>query len=87
MIPELVGKIPWRREWQPTPVFFPGESHGPRSLVGYSPRGRKELDTAGRRSLPPFTSQQVSMQPGKRVLSVKEDEHRVPGREAFNHYF
>ena len=55
--------------------------------MGYSPRGRKELDTAGRRSLPPFTSQQVSMQPGKRVLSVKEDEHRVPGREAFNHYF
>ena len=33
------GKIPWRRKWQPTPVFLPGESHGPRSLVGYSPRG------------------------------------------------
>ena len=31
--------------WQPTPVFLPGESHGPRSLGGYSPRGRKELDT------------------------------------------
>ena len=39
------GKIPWRRKWQPTPVFLPGESHGRRSLVGYSPRGRKELDT------------------------------------------
>ena len=35
-----VGKIPWRREWQPTPVFLPGES-----LVGYSPWGHKELDT------------------------------------------
>ena len=33
-----VGKIPWRRKWQPTPVFLPGESHGQRSLVGYSPR-------------------------------------------------
>ena len=33
-------KIPWRREWQPTPVFSPGESHGQRSLVGYSPWGR-----------------------------------------------
>ena len=33
----LVGKIPWRREWQPTPVFLPGESHGQRSLVGSSP--------------------------------------------------
>ena len=32
-----VGKIPWRRAWQPTPVFLPGESHGQRSLVGYSP--------------------------------------------------
>ena len=41
-----VGKIPWRRKWQPTPVFLPGESHGERSLVGYSPRGRKESDTA-----------------------------------------
>ena len=40
-----VGKIPWRREWQPTPVFLPGESHGQGSLVGKSPWGCKELDT------------------------------------------
>ena len=40
-----VGKIPWRRKWQPTPVFLPGESHGRRSLVSYSPQGCKELDT------------------------------------------
>ena len=39
-----VGKVPWRRAWQPTPVFLPGESHGQRSLVGYSPWGRKESD-------------------------------------------
>ena len=32
-----VGKIPWRRKWQPSPVFLPGKSHGQRSLVGYSP--------------------------------------------------
>ena len=32
-----VGKIPWRRKWQPTPVFLPGEPHGQRSLAGYSP--------------------------------------------------
>ena len=37
-------KIPWRREWQSTPVFLPGESHGQRSLGGYSPQGRKESD-------------------------------------------
>ena len=42
------GKIPWRRKWQPTPVFLPGESHGRGSLVGYSPRGRKESDTTER---------------------------------------
>ena len=40
----LGQKISWRRKWQPTPVFLPGESHGRRSLVGYSPWGRKELD-------------------------------------------
>ena len=39
-----VRKIPWRRAWQPTSVFLPGESHGQRSLVGYSPQGGKELD-------------------------------------------
>ena len=33
-----VGKIPWRREWLPTPVFLPGESHGQRGLAGYSPQ-------------------------------------------------
>ena len=37
-----VKKIPWRRVWQPTPVFFPGESHGLRGLEGYSPWGCKK---------------------------------------------
>ena len=36
-------KIPWRRAWLSTPVFLPGESHGQRGLVGYSPWGSKEL--------------------------------------------
>ena len=40
-----IKKTPWRKEWQPTPVFLPEESHGQRSLAGYSPRGRKESDT------------------------------------------
>ena len=38
-----VRNIPWRREWHPTPVFLPGESHGQRSQAGYSPWGNKEL--------------------------------------------
>ena len=37
--------MPWRRKWQPTAVFLPGESHGQRSLAVYSPWGRKESDT------------------------------------------
>ena len=41
-------KVPWRRKWQPTPVFLPEESHRPTSLVGFSPRGCKESDTMER---------------------------------------
>ena len=41
-----VRKIPWKRAWQLTPVFLPGESHGQRSLVDYSPWDRQELDAA-----------------------------------------
>ena len=37
-------ELTWRRKWQPTPVFFSGESHGQRSLAGYSPQGYKESD-------------------------------------------
>ena len=39
-----VGKIPWRREWQPISIFLPGEFHGLRSLMGYNPWGRNESD-------------------------------------------
>ena len=39
-------QVEWRRAWQPTPVFLPGESHRERNRVGYSPQGRKELDMA-----------------------------------------
>ena len=40
-----LGKIPWRRKWQPTPVFLSGKSHGQRSLAGYSPWSCQESDT------------------------------------------
>ena len=43
-----VRKIPWSQKWQPTPVLLPGESHGQRSLVGYSPWGHKELNMTER---------------------------------------
>ena len=43
-----VRKIPWRRKWQPTPVFLPGKSHGQRGQGGYSSWVLKELDTTER---------------------------------------
>ena len=43
-LPAGFHSYPWRRKWQPTPVLLPGESHGQRSLMGYSPWGRKESD-------------------------------------------
>ena len=46
-----VRKMPWRRAWQPTPVFLPRECHGQRSLVGYSLCGCKESDTTARRHI------------------------------------
>ena len=42
---QLLG---WRRKWQPTPIFLPGKFHGLRTLVGYSPQGRRESDTTER---------------------------------------
>ena len=42
-----VEKIPWRRKWQSTPVFLPGDSYGQKSLVGYSPWGHQESDIKG----------------------------------------
>ena len=44
MFDPCVKKIPWRREWLPTPVFLPREFYRQRNLMGYSPWGRKELD-------------------------------------------
>ena len=50
-----VGKLPWRRKWQPTPVFLPGKSHGQRSLVGYSPWDHIKADTTEQLTLLPMT--------------------------------
>ena len=50
MFSPWVRNIPWRRKWQPTPVFFPGKSNGQRRLVGYNPWGCKESDSTYRLS-------------------------------------
>ena len=44
----FLGRLPWRRQWQPTPVLLPGKSHRRRSLVGYRPWGHEESDTTER---------------------------------------
>ena len=63
-----VRKIPWRREWLPTPVFLPGESHGQRSLVGDSPWGRKESDMSEQLTLSCHLNPGVTM-----IQSMSED--------------
>ena len=62
-----VEKVPWRREWLPTPVFFPGESHGERNQVGYSPWGGKESDMTEQ----PNTDRQEHLMAARWLRSVK----------------
>ena len=69
----LVRKILWGREWQPTPVLLPGESHGQRSLVGNSTWGRKESDMTKRFTLSLFFTEHRT----KSSL-----EQRAKGRES-----
>ena len=63
-----VRKIPWRRIWQPTPVFLPGEFHGQRSLAGYSPWGCNESDTTEQLSthtgMPCISLEKMTESPG-----------------------
>ena len=57
MFDSWVGKIPWRKKWQLTSVFLPGESHGQRSWVSYIPWGRKESDTTEHSTHTPFCAE------------------------------
>ena len=50
----------WRRKWIPTPLFLPGESHGQRSLAGYSPQGHRESDMTERLTFLPLTPFDIS---------------------------
>ena len=72
-----VRKIPWRRKWQPTPVFSPGKSHGQKSLVGYSLQGHKESDTIERLIL--SLSSLVRKQQQKTGLWVYDHTHKPMG--------
>ena len=64
-----VGKIPWKRKWPPTPGFLPGESHGQRSLVGYSPCGQILLNMTGQLTLKIITAgPYLKLHPPPRLL-------------------
>ena len=67
-----VRKIPWRRKWQPTPVFLLGESHGQRSLAGYHPRGLRESDMTEHAHTQPKVIQPVI----SRFVSVQWERRR-----------
>ena len=54
-----VWKSPWRRAWQPAPLFLPGESHGQRTLAGYSPWGNKESNTTEHTCTPTHTREWI----------------------------
>ena len=84
-----IGRIIWRKEWLLTPVFLPGEFHGQRSLVGYSPWGHKELDMTEQATFSHFNLTtlrslwnglqciQMKKYPVKKIAFKKED-HSLP---------
>ena len=67
-----IGKTPWRRKWQPTPVFLPGKSHGRRSLAGCSPRGHKRAGHGWATE----HARNGSWAPGR--LALLRPSHRLP---------
>ena len=75
LIPEL-GNTPWRRKWQPTPVFLPGKSHGWSSLAGYSPWGCKELDMTEQ------LTHKDKKTKGQREKVWNENQHTIKRRKA-----
>ena len=72
-----VRKVPWKKEWQPTPLFLLGEVHGQRSLVGYSPWSCKELDTTDRLTVSLLTGGSAS----KESAWIAGDLGSIPGKE------
>ena len=80
-----VGKIPWRRKRQPTPAFLPGESHGQRSLAGYSPWGRKESDMTEQLTVDKFW--QCIQSQGKVLLRNYSEGTEIRLREYVQYWY
>ena len=73
-----IRKIPWRRAWQPTPVFLPRESRGQRSLAGYS---HKELDTIDCAYTHTHTHTGLERREERKVRGSEDQEGNREGRE------
>ena len=75
-----VRKISWRRKWQPTPVFLPGESHGQRSLAGYSPWRHEESGMTERLSTNRYTRKKEEKaqihQPSSYLQNLEKEEEK-----------
>ena len=76
-----VRKIPWRRKWQPTPVFLPGKSHGQRSLASCSPGGHEELDTTWLNNTTEGTGKPC-IRAAQSFFTLPSDIHPWPSQEA-----
>ena len=75
-----VGRISWRRKWQPTPVFLPGKPHEQRSLVSYSPWGRKRVrhDLATTQQQSPQLNQSKTTYPDFYILVSMDPNPSLP---------
>ena len=83
-----VRKISWSRNWQPTPVFLPGESHGQRSLAGYRAWGRKELETTQWLNTHAGSSFPPGIKPRPLALGMQNLSHWTPGKSSsFSFWF
>ena len=67
-----MGKTPWRRVWQPTPLFLPGEFHAQRSLAGYSPEGQKGSDRTEACTKIELNTQYAELRIGMGSVRVRE---------------
>ena len=70
------GRFPWKRKWQPTPVFLPGKSHGQRSLVGYSPWSCKESYTTTSFCMPVMFQLKSTRRGRKKIKKTHSGEKR-----------
>ena len=77
-----IGKIPWRRKWQPIPVFLTGESHEQRSLAGNSPSGHRELDTTEQLSMHTHELEKVQTWEGSKPSWLSFSAYEVKWSES-----